>query len=108
MKLTFKDNFLVIKREKSDPKFYGIAYAKGESRFLYHVKQKLNELGFDVIKKRMCKDGHLVDDLQQYLRGRKWRKDNKTICIYNDNFAVRSAETEFNRNGVVNLRVEYI
>lgn len=44
--------------------------SKGESLLLYHVKTMLLRMGYDVIKKRMWKDGHLVDDSRQYVRTR--------------------------------------
>jgi hypothetical protein len=37
------------------------------SLFLYALKNKLNELGFDVIKKRMYKGGDMVIEMQQYI-----------------------------------------
>jgi len=65
MKVTLEGRAVVVKREDGDPDFYS------DSILLLHVKRTLNSMGFDFIKKRMWKDGHLVDEEQQYLRERK-------------------------------------
>lgn len=100
IKLT-KYNCEVV-REQGDPKFYGRANGAGESQLLYHVKKQLNAEGGDFIKKRMWKDGNLVDDIQQYVRSRKLKSG--AICIYNGNWAVSCAAEEFNA-GRVDLAV---
>lgn len=41
---------------------------QGDSNLLYKIKNMLNENGAKLIKKRMWKDGHLVDDTLQYIR----------------------------------------
>ena len=86
---------LVIEREEDDPKFYG-----GESRLFYRIKNNLNSMGFDLIKKRMWKDGHMVDDLQQYLRTRSCHSKSPHIYIYNNNWALFGAEEEWNKGSV--------
>ena len=53
---------IVITKEKGDPKYRDGGYADGESTLLYNLKKHLNKMGYDLIKKRMHKDGHLVDD----------------------------------------------
>ena len=108
MKLEFSKNILTVVREKGDPRFYGIKHGKGESRLLHQIKMKLNKLGYDLIKKRMCKDGHLTDQYQQYLRSRKIKKGAKNICIHNHMFAIRGAEEDFNNEGKVELMINCI
>ena len=63
IELIEKENKCIIEKEIKDPKFYGVVGAKGESNLLYHIKHILNKQGFDFIKKRMWKDGHLVDNI---------------------------------------------
>ena len=87
-----------LTREATDPKFYGVAWAKGESALFYFIKKWLNEHGFDCIKKRAQKDGHLVwDEYQPYLRDRKgdW-------CIISGFYALRGANEDWNE-GCVDL-----
>ena len=91
MKLTFSKFALSVVRESGDPKYYGDVGGKGESLFLYAVKKAMIKLGYDVIKKRMYKDGHLVDDLQQYIRTR----DGESAW-YNDHWAIRGLNDDFN------------
>jgi hypothetical protein len=107
MKVDINGNICKVTREAGDPKFYGVKNASGESRLLHHVKQILNRQGHDLIKKRMWKDGHLVDDLQQYLRTRSPKSPKPHICIYNSNWAIRGAEESFNKNGEEELTVIY-
>lgn len=96
---------LLVEREEGDPKFYGVVNAAGESRLLYHVKKTLNERGYDLIKKRMWKDGHLVDDRQQYLRTRSHTSDTPHIYIWNDRWMIVGAEEDYNEKGKTRLHV---
>jgi hypothetical protein len=102
MKLEFNDNTLTVIKEQGDP------YPKAsnwcpdaESVLLYHVKNILNkDYGFNLIKIRMWKDGHMVDNLQHYLRPAKRNKDNsKNIFIYNPSWNICGAEEDFNKHG---------
>ncbi len=94
-------NHVMVFRELGDKAFYGIVNAKGESALLYAIKKHLNERGYDLIKKRMCKDGHLVDDMQQYLRPRKPSGNSiKDIYIYNGSWAIEGAEKRYNAGSV--------
>ena len=53
----------------SAPGWYG-----AESRLLHHVQKTLNQRGYDLIKKRMWKDGHMVGtEYTQYLRSRDFQ-----------------------------------
>lgn len=106
MKLQFDGNSLIVTREETDPKYYGAVNAKGESNLLHAIKTELNKQGYDLIKKRMWKDGHLVDDIQQYLRTRKKGAGKADIQIYNASFALYGANERFN-DGKVTLSVDY-
>lgn len=89
----------IVEREPGDRAYYGHANAAGESNLLYAVKQELSRQGFDLIKKRMSKDGHMVDDMQQYLRSRDTRGP-EVLAIFNGWFQVRGAESDYNRGKV--------
>jgi len=88
-------------REPGDPKFRDSGWGSGESRLLYHVKKELAKQGYDFIKKRMCKDGHLVDSEQQYLRERKVFNGRRMLTITNNRYAIEGADTVFNLDGKV-------
>lgn len=75
-----------------------------ESTFWFKVKQTLQEMGYDVIAKRMWKDGHLVDDSQIYVRSRKYTPDS--FMIYQTDYAIRSVYEGYNKNGEVDLGVD--
>lgn len=106
MKLQFEGSRLIVTREPQDKKFYGTYQASGESNLLYAIKQELNKKGYDLIKKRMNKDGHLVDDCQQYLRTRKKGSGKADIYIYSGVFAYRGLNEDFNAGAAV-FNVDY-
>jgi len=106
MQLEFKGNTLLVTRDENDAKYYGNYNAAGESNLLHAIKVQLNKQGYDLIKKRMHKDGHLVDSIQQYLRTRKKGAGKADIYIYSGFFALRGANDDFN-NGSVSLNVDY-
>ena len=108
MKVTMESHRCIVEREPGDPYFSGNMYAKGESRLLYHVKKILNNQGYDLIKKRMHKDGHLVDEMQQYLRSRVYKLGKPCLAIYNGFWAIRGADVDFRENGKVVLYVTNI
>ena len=100
MKVVMKKHCCVVTREKGDPVFSGTVNAAGESRLLYHVKKILNARGYDLIKKHMAKDGHLMGDMQQYLRTRKKTgKPSRDIYIYNPMWNVQGADFYLKRDG---------
>lgn len=106
MKLIMKEHSLEVIREPGDIRCSGVVGGKGESRLLHLIKKQLNSQGFDLIKKRMWKDGHLMDDLQQYLRTRKKTGDpEKDIYVYNGMWNIRGAEEYLNQDGHVTLIV---
>lgn len=94
-----------VYRDEDDSLFYGTHNAAGESRLLYHVKNLLNENGFDLIKKRMSKDGHLFDDMQQYLRVRSHRSKCPHIYMHNLNWSIAGLDFYFRELGRAELYV---
>jgi len=115
MIVKIEGNRCIVTREKGDKKFYnGTGWDpnrsgdKGESVLLHYVKLALIKQGYDLIKKRMAKDGHMVDDHQQYLRTRKSTGNPmKDIFILNDTWAIAGAEKSYNEDGEVILKVMY-
>ena len=105
MKVTLKGHACTVVREDGDPHFRGIQNAAGESRLLYHVKRELTRQGYDIIKKRMWRDGHLMADMQQYLRTR-CPSTSHCLMIYNPRWAIEGADETLNREGSVTLRVD--
>jgi hypothetical protein len=107
-------------RESDDPKFYGIRQAKGESHLFHWLQKQIakghpdlpSDFPTDWIKKRMWKDGHMVSEMQQYLRTHKptGKTDEGTplyLCIYNGSWAIRGAEEDWN-SGNVTLAMEAV
>ena len=101
MKIEFYETYILVYREKGDKAYYGIMNAAGESALLYAIKKLLNSQGHDLIKKRMWKDGHLVDNMQQYLRTCKPSGNpNKDIYISNSQWDIEGAEIMYNQGCV--------
>jgi hypothetical protein len=102
MKVILTTNCCTVIREDTDLKFRKSGYASAESIFLYHVLKELKKQfpEKDFIKKRMWKDGHLVDEEQLYIRTRK-----ADIMIYNGSYAIYDAGEEFNETGKITLHV---
>ncbi len=107
-------------RETGDPKFYGAREAKGESNLFHWLRKQLAKRHPDLpsgfptgwIKKRMWKDGHMVDSMQQYLRTRKpvGKAEDGTplyLCLHNAQWAVKGAEVDWNE-GSVRLALDII
>ena len=100
MILEFKPGQLDVIREETDPKFRDTGWASGESVFLHKVKKEMIASGMDVIKKRMWKDGHLVDDNQQYIRMR-----DSSACWFNDHWAINGLDQDFNTGKAILRKV---
>lgn len=107
MRFEFDGTHLIAIREKGDPVFYGHVNAKGESRLLYFIKNELNKIGFDLIKKRAWKDGHLVDELQQYLRTRKPTSVGPHVFLINNRWAVEGLDETWRQDGHCKLMVAF-
>ena len=106
MKIELKTNSLVVTKDATDKKFHG-GWGSAESQLLHHIKKTLISAGYDVIKKRMAKDGHLYgDDTTQYIRSRKIGKGTPYMMIYDGQWAIRNLATEWNETGKVTLLVE--
>ena len=105
MKVEIDGDKCVVTREQGDPKFRDGMWGDGESWLLYRVKQVLKAQGHDLVKKRMSKDGHMVDDRQQYLRTRSPKSPEPHIYVLNGSWAIEGADKEFNRDGRVELMV---
>ena len=115
MKIEIDGLRLTVIREPKDPRFYGLKNAAGESQFLYHLKKWWNEkvgtfenplYNCKLIKKRMGKDGHMVDEMQQYLRSAKPVKvdddgDKLYLAIHNTHWAINGLNDDFNEGKAV-------
>ncbi len=75
-----------------------------ESNLLHAIKMKLQEMGYDVIKKRMSKDGHMVSDYCQYIRSRL-TTDKRFFGIWDDQYAIRMLHEDWNKEGAVSLAI---
>ena len=101
MEINVKGNAITFVRGEKDPKFYGVAKAKGEHALFHYLKKYLNSLGFSFIKKRIQADGHLMgDEFQPYLRS-KTNSEGVYIAIYSSFYVLRGAEKDWNEGKVI-------
>ena len=100
MKVTIDGSVCTVVRESDD------SPVVSESTLLYHIEQALNTQGHDLIKKRMWKDGHLVSEMQQYLRSRKVKHGDCALMIWDSAYAVRNLAHDYRKEGIVCLSVE--
>lgn len=121
MKLVINGMHLGVIAENTDPKFYGTYHAKGESQLLHHIRKAWNSkigtfknphFNFKLIKKRMWKDGCLVDDLQQYLRSEKPVKTDENgnklfLALWNTHWAICGLNDDFNK-GSATLQMDFV
>jgi DNA-binding LacI/PurR family transcriptional regulator len=77
-------NAVVVERGAS-PKIYS------ESALMHKVKLELRSQGYDVIKKLMHKDAHMVDESQHYIRER-----NYAWAIYDSEWVIRRTYEDYN------------
>lgn len=101
MKVTLQENVCIVEREKSDRR--ATESPGGESLLLHRIKLALIAEGYDVIKKRMWKDGHLYgDDTTQHIRTRNAKTG---FYVYDNDYAIRNMCRDFNQ-GRLALMVE--
>lgn len=98
-----KNGYMDIIREESDPKLYS------ESTLLYHAAKKLKEMGYDVVKQLMWKDGHMYgDDHIHYIKTRyKHKADPDAFFAYDGDYALRSLYEPYNQRNKVTLIMEF-
>lgn len=101
VELNLEKNTCKVTKEAGDPRFTRSNWSLPESTFLYRVLQELKKQGYDVIKKRMVKDGHMVDDTQQYIRTRNYMKISEPtpgeFAIFSHVYAMVDLGEEFNK-----------
>ena len=84
----------------SPPGWYG-----AESRLLYAIQKILNQRGYDLLKKRLWRDGHMFgSDHSQYLRSRNL-KSTPSMYVYHGSYCTEVAAESFNVLGRVELDV---
>ena len=120
MKIELIDNTIVVTKEAGDKNYKRTGKQTGwtadpEGTLLYHVQKWLNaNFAFACrkihwIKKRMCKDGHLVDEYQQYIRTSKPVPCvGGFIAFHNWHYAITGLNDDFNDDGVAKIRMSII
>lgn len=102
MKVTIQGTECKVTREAGDPKLRNGGWGTADSRFFYLLKKVLNARGFDLVKKQMCRDGHMISEGQFYLRARKYVKNPRhNIAILDHRYCLRSVAEDFNKGDVV-------
>lgn len=106
--MKLRGNTLTVTKEEHDPKIKRQDYqAAGESHLLHHIKTTLNKAaGVDfLVKKRMWKDGHLMDDSQQYIKTARKGADVPHIYLFNNSWAMYGLDQAWHEAGECDLLV---
>ena len=116
MIVSIVDSSCYVYREPGDPMFRPNrgrsswsppGWYAAESRLLYNVQKILNLRGYDLLKKRMWRDGHMFGcEHSQYLRSRNL-VGVPSIYIYHADYALEVAAESYNVLGRVRLDVAY-
>ncbi len=103
----YKDTGAVyVQREPGENGCYGGGWG-AEHLLLYRLKQRLNPLGFHLIKKRMQKDGHLWGSEETpYLRSSNKSMRFPHMFIYDSQYAIRNSAEDFNKGDSVYLDMQ--
>lgn len=104
MKLTFQLHSscgsLLVHREREDSPCNAGGWGSGwgpEHQLMYWIKKRLNTCGFNLIKKRMQSDGHLMgEEATPYLRSADKVQRHPHIYIYDPDWMVRNSAEDFN------------
>ncbi len=92
---------VTVTREPGDRKYYGLRFAAGEHGLFHNIKKWLNDRGFDCIKKRAQKDGHMIgDEYQPYIRTRSKASKSPHIYLWSGFYALRGANDDYNKGSV--------
>jgi len=106
VELDIEKGCCIVSRELGEKNIPKSGYSgQIETVFLYQVLKELRKQGHDVVKKRMWKDGHMIDDEQNYIRKRGSMDSDDWFCIYNSSYAICDAGEIYNKNGEFILTV---
>jgi len=74
-----------------------------ESTFFFDIKKELIKQGFDVIKKLMMKDGHMMggETYGYYIRERK-----QNWCAFDEEYCIRNCWKDYSEGRQINLHIE--
>ena len=91
-KIPRKSGWITVCADKGE-KYYT------ESAFWYALKKLLISKGYDVIKRNMEQDGHIMGDKYIfYVRDREW-----DFCLFDHAYAIRAVNKDFNEDREVTL-----
>lgn len=77
---------------------------RNESALWVAIKRTLQRHGFDVIKKEMSKDGHMVANGVYYVRSRNMQAPG-AFAIWDGNYAIRDAAKEYREERLIDLKL---
>jgi hypothetical protein len=97
----------VLRPNRSKDSWSPPGWYAAESRLLYNVQKILNGRGYDLLKKRMWRDGHMFGcEHSQYLRSRNVQS-SPSLYVYHADSSLEVAAERFNVLGRVRLDVVY-
>jgi len=106
VELNLEEGYCKVTKEDGDKYISTSGYSRQkETTLLYRIKKELIKQGYDMIQKRMWRDGHMVDDHQNYIRTRCSIDDDNWFGIYNGSWQIFDAGERYNQDGEITLAV---
>jgi hypothetical protein len=75
---------------------------RSDSEVFFKLRKLMRGQGYDVVKRNMEQDGHLMGDKHTYyIRQRYWK-----FAIYDPDYAIRSLHDQLTKRGIAHLAFE--
>ena len=96
-----EQGYITFYRSPEEPKFYGVKEARGEKRLFRFLCNRLNELGFDLMRVAAQKDDHMLgDENQPIVRPKKQGNKGPNLGFFSGFYALRGAYEDWNKGEV--------
>ncbi len=99
MRIRYDGYAVFLEREEGEPR------VRNESDLFVRLRNVLRAQGYDVVKKEMSKDGHMISEGVFYVRTKNMESRN-SFAFYDVHYAVRDIALDYNVKGKVTLRIE--
>lgn len=104
---------ITIQREQHDPRAKASGFTRethgwgAEIHLMGMLAKKLNAFGFNLLRKAMCKDGHMYGcDYTPYLRARTDKSLAPHIYIFDGDYALRLSSEAYNARKLVVFNID--
>ncbi len=99
MRIRYDGHAAILEREEGESR------VRNESDLFFRLRNVLRAQGYDVIKKEMSEDGHMISEGVFYVRTRNMESRN-SFALFDAQYATRDAAFDYNEKVGVTLRIE--